>query len=282
MRALVVAALLAVTVSGQSAPPWVRVPFDTAGPPRVFRDGIAARPLIRHDTYGPAAACGARGVGWTETPIAAATGNGCYDGAGCYQITICDYRDSGLSPDAWTMGYAGVARGLSPDPSRPLFGRLRLLAVTPLAYSGVGGDSRRQMKFVVWHRGQGGDDRVIVFLESGNNCGFVERSHVCFTLQRNINHASESASCGVPVGTWAHLQWSWQHDPGVLRIWCNRTDQPSAQTSVARWPFYARGYSDEQYDVAGIANTGTKFDGPFVYRIQAFELGPSFDAAWTR
>jgi hypothetical protein len=51
---------------------------------------------------------------------------------------------------------------------------------------------------------------------------------------------------------------------------------------VARWPFYARGYSDEQYDVAGIANTGTKFDGPFVYRIQAFELGPSFDAAWTR
>ena len=170
----------------------------------------------------------------------------------------------------------------------PFYGRMRIYIENPISVA-PGGDTRRQLKFFIWHIGSAGSgNRVIGFLESGSNCGGTDTANVCFTLQRNINHYTDTATVSLPVGQWSNLQWSWRHGAvgtSYVKIWNNNNTEgnPTAQDLVldgaGTWAYAANGY-DSSPNIGNGANQGTAFNQDFIFRLMDFELDVNFDPNW--
>jgi hypothetical protein len=245
-------------------------------------------------TLGPHGPC-ANGVYWNFTRVAPGVGNGGFNNRGFARYTWCDYDVSRTSMGAagWTEA-GNHFRPAAGWPTDTFYGRFRIYIEQPIQVAS-GGDDSRQLKFFIWHAGVwDGDQRVIGFLDGGSNCGRSDNTHVCFSLQRNINHNTDSASVPIPIGQWAHLQFSWRHGPmgtSFVKVWLNNNTfgSPSAQDlnlssspllpGGTAWPKDNAGY-DGQFYIGNGANTGTRFASNFVLRLMDFELDTSFDSTF--
>ncbi|MGE0463320.1 MAG: hypothetical protein AB7Q16_18310 [Vicinamibacterales bacterium] len=288
-----------------SAQTWLTVDFQDSLPftATVHTPGDTGHNISHINSPGSCAP----GVFWNYTRVAPGPANGGYNNRGHVRYTWCDYDVSRSGDASQTAGFivgpgylfepGGTGRrGMNNWPTT-FYGRLRIYIERPMLIHPNGGERRRQLKFFLWHSNvYDGDQRVIAFLENGQNCGQSDASHSCFTLQRNINHYTDSATVALAVGTWHHLQFSWRHGPqGVsyVKVWrdnndfSNPTAQDTALTGVpsrpggtSEWVKDNVGY-DEGLNLGNAANQGTRFAEDFVYRMMDFQIGGTFDSTWS-
>ncbi len=282
---------------------WVSVDFqDTLPFTAAFH--TASDPTGNLADVRPPGAC-ANGVYWNYGRVAPGAGNGGYNNRGYARYTWCDYDVSRAGDQSdlagWQVGsgyrFEPGGTGLAGRNAWPdtFYGRIRVYIETPMTVA-AGGDGDRQLKFFVWHQSvYDGDQRVIGFLESGQNCGQSNPTHVCFTLQRNINHYTDSATVALATGTWHHLQFAWRHGAsGVsfVKVWKdnNNASSPTAQDlsltgipsrpgGTSTWVKDHAGY-DQPFALGNGANNGTRFSENFMFRMMDLQLGGSFDGAW--
>jgi hypothetical protein len=284
-------ALALLLVPARASAQWVKVDFQDP-PPFTMKWSGGSQPLYVMTNAGP---CGPN-VPWNFSHVPAARGNGGYADRGYVRWTWCSDEKSRvrISPSGWT----GAGRLFKPEsgwPADAFYARVRIFVEQPIKVAG-GGDPFRQFKFFIWHRSVfDGDQRVIGFLENGSNCGKSDGSHICFTLQRNINHRAETATVPLAVGAWSHLQFAWRHGPegtSFLKVWLNNNNpaKPTAQDLTldatplnpkrsSEWFRDDAGY-DQPFQLGNMANTGTKLKDDFVLRLMDFELDGRFDPAW--
>ena len=291
-RVLAIATILAwMSFPAPASGQWVSIDFqDTLPFSMTYQNGT--RDLMPLGSYGPCA----NGVYWNFTRVAPGAGNGGFNNRGYARYTWCDYDVSRTSMGAAGWTEAGYHfRPATGWPTDTFYGRFRIFIEQPISVA-AGGDNNRQLKFFIWHAGVwDGDQRVMGFLDGGSNCGASDNTHVCFTLQRNIAHDTDTAGVAIPVGQWAHVQFSWRHGAlgaSFVKVWLNNNNlaAPSAQdlnlTSVpqrpggATWVKDNAGY-DAQFYIGNGANTGTRFASDFVLRLMDFELDSSFDPTFT-
>lgn len=251
---------------------------------------LGSRDLVEINTPGTCAV----NTFWGYTRVA----SGGWNDRGYVEYTWCDYDVSQSGDDSELAGFteSGSNFHSSGWPATTFYGRARLYMDTPIDVD-VGGDNDHQFKWFVWHSGvYDGDQRVIAFLQGGSNCGEADTTHVCFTLQRNINHNNEFAEVALPLDTWTHLQWAWRHgveNTSYLRVWMNNDDEgsptmqdtnlpavPTNPGGTSEWVKDDTGY-DDQFYVGNAANNGTRVDTDFVWRLMDFELDETFDSNWS-
>jgi hypothetical protein len=239
----------------------------------------------------------ANGVYWSFTRVAPGANNGGYNNRGYVRYTWCDYDVSRVDggPSGWSAG-GNFFRPAGGWPADTFYGRFRIYIEQPM-FVLSGGHNIRQMKFFLWHQGVwDGDQRVIGFLESGPSCGRTEAQAVCFTLQRNILHYTDTSTVPLPVGQWSHVQFSWKHGAqgtSWLKIWLNNNSlqNPTAQDlSLSGLPALPGGTSmwfkdnagyDAGFNIGNNANPpNTRFSSNFVYRLMDFQLDSVFNGAW--
>jgi hypothetical protein len=274
---------------------WVTVSFQDPAPPTMVWTAGGGGSF----DLSPAAAFGtncAPNVNWTYRQVP----SGGFNNRGYYEQRWCSFYTSGLQgtyPSGWSGsgwrfepgGTGTIGQNRWPD---TFYGRLRIYIDTPILY-GASGDRRRQLKFFIWHRDvYDGDQRVIGFLESGDNCGRAPTTHVCFTLQRNINN-EDGTTVALSLDTWHHLQWSWRHGPlGVsfVKIWLNNNNEsgPTAQDlnlngvpvvpgGTTTWVKDNRGY-DAPFNIGSASGSGSaRYEADFVVRLMDFQLDGRFD-----
>jgi hypothetical protein len=268
---------------------WVTVDFQDPAPFSLTSAGGT------DDLYvmGNAGTC-ANGINWNYSRVAPGPNNGGWNNRGFVRWTWCNYAVSRTEIGA--SGWSGTTSGFRPSGGWPntFFGRFRIYIERPIR-AASGGDLRRQFKFFMWHRGVwDGDQRVIGFLEGGSNCGGTDSTSVCFTLQRNINHGSDTATVQLPVGQWHHLQFSWRHGvvgTSFVKVWHNNNIEltPSAQDLTlngsptlpggTEWVKDNEGY-DQPFHFGNSANSGTQLADDFVVRLMDLELDSRFDSTW--
>ena len=225
--------------------------------------------------------CGPR-VFWNRVRVAPDRSLG-YNNRGFVRYTFCNVNVSQSGYNSETAGWTESGRQFEPGQTSQngqnnwpdtFFGRFRMYIEQPIIIA-PGGDDGRQLKFFLWHTGvYGGDQRVIGFLENGSNCGISDSAGVCFTLQRNINHQTDTTAVSLPVGQWSHIQFSWRHGPqgtSFVKIWknSNNSGSPTAQDLVLNgvpsqpggtttWMRDNVGY-DGGFNIGNAANNGTRF-----------------------
>ena len=291
--------LLTVAPSSSGTTPIFRISFQDTLPFSATWDkgGGGSADLVERTGHGPEP-CGRPGIGWGFERVAPAPGNGGFADRGYIRQTFCPFSASGLS-GTWTGGFAfGPPAVLDNSwPTTEFYARMRIHFEGPLT-ADRGGDTKRELKFWVWHRDVfGGDQRVIVFLEDGANCGGKSGTTVCFTVARNIftDERSERASVPLGVGEWHHVQWAWRHGrrgESFVKVWAASTmfDRPDAAGETLRtvtrnpggtdeWVRDDRGYNG-QMDIGGVANNGTRFKSPFIVRYMDFEVDDEFGPSW--
>jgi hypothetical protein len=281
--------LLPATASAQ----WMRADFQDSLPFSMSGDwGSDDLNVVGEPGPGPCA----NGVYWNFSRVAPAAGNGGFNGRGYARWIWCSYAVSRVA--GGPGGWSGSGLSFRPPtgwPTNTFFGRVRLYIERPILPA-PGGDLRRQFKWFIWHREvYDGDQRVIGFLDSGSNCGRTDLTHVCFTMQRNINHSADTAAVALPVGQWSHLQFSWRHGPSgssFVKVWLNNNSEsaPTAQDlnltgvpanpgGTSEWLKQDRGY-DLPFQLGNSANPDSMLLSDFVVRVMDFELDGRFDSTW--
>jgi hypothetical protein len=292
-------AVLTFAASPVQITPIFRITFQDPLPFSATWDqkGGGSADLFERTGHGPGA-CGPPGTGWGYERVAPAADNGGFASRGYIRQTFCSFEVSRIS-GTWTGGFSfGPPAALDNTwPTSVFYARMRLYFEGPIT-ADSGGDTRRELKFWVWHRDVfGGDQRVIAFLERGANCGAKSSTHVCLTLARNIftDEPSERASVPLPVAQWHHVQWAWRHGPrgeSFVKVWSTSASvaRPDASGETLRTVTRSPGGTDEwvrdekgyngQMDLGGVANNDTRFKEPFVIRYMDFEIDDEFDPAW--
>jgi hypothetical protein len=293
-------ALLLCACPALASAQLVSVDF-TTNPPTVV-DGGGSQAVSRNTTWYESTGCNGQGDGWTDS-----------DGGSFLLLSWCDFAvsevgdcdntpvgetstdcddagDGSFGQLTWTTGYGSgpitPVGGTWPGGTGTWYAYLRLKANTALGYSGnLNGagdvpDAIAQMKFIQMNTGlNGGDDRTMIFLGSGNWAGFGETERVSLSLQKNICH-NEAARVGLTLNTVHEVILSWKYGAigtGFVKVWVESANEASPTADDLSincdgvWD-YDETFFDDGFNFAAIANAGTIFDNQFDLELYDFYI----------